>query len=235
MNYKTTTLLLSVLTLGALSARAQSPAPAPAPVSSYSITADFAYTSKYVFRGVQLAKGAFQPSVKLTSGDFYAGIWSSMPADRGYELEFDYYAGYGHKLNDSWSLDLGLTAYTYPGLDVGDKATFEGYLGLNGTFGSFTTGTYAYYDFTLKAFTIQEALGYSVAVDNKTSVNFLATVGNVAPDAGGSYTYYGFGVTVPYKITDAATLTVGAQYADHNISGLEGSHFWGTIDLAYAF
>lgn len=230
---KLTLLLASLLSVASLSAAD------PAPVaSSYSVTVDFPYTTKYVFRGVELAKGAFQPSVKVTSGDFYAGVWMSAPVDRGYELEVDYYAGYGFKLAEGWALDAGLTAYSYPGLDTSggaDKTTFEGYVGVNGTLGIFSTGTYAYYDFTLKAFTIQEALGYSITLDDKTAVNLLATVGHVSPDAGSGYTYYGFGATVPYKLTDKATITAGVQYADHDISGLEGSNFWGTLGFTYTF
>ena len=226
-------LILAALVAG-VSLSAQAPAATPA-TPAYSITADFTYSTKYIFRGVLLAKGAFQPSVKLTSGDFYASVWSSMPVDRGYELEFDYTAGYGFKLNKDWALDTGITIYTYPGLSAGDKATYEPYIGLNGPLGVFSTGTYAYYDFKLKAFTAQETLGYSITMDSKTSVNLAATYGYVAPDAGGSYSYYGFGIAVPYKLSDKATLTVGAQYADHNISGLVGSHFWGTLDFNYAF
>lgn len=233
---KKLTLVLATLFAG-VALSAQAPALAPA-APAYSVTVDFPYTTKYVFRGVELAKGAFQPSIKLTSGDFYAGVWLSAPVDRGYELEVDYYTGYGFKVAEGWTLDAGLTAYTYPGLDTSggaDKATFEGYVGLNGTLGVISTGTYAYYDFTLKAFTIQEALGYSITVDDKTSVNFLATVGHVSPDAGSGYTYYGFGLTVPYKLTDKAIVTIGAQCADHDISGLEGSHFWGTLGFTYTF
>ncbi len=37
----------------------------------------------------------------------------------------------------------------------GDKSTYEGYLGLNGSLGVLSTGTYAYYDVTLKDFTFQ--------------------------------------------------------------------------------
>ena len=234
-------LILAALVAGAtLSAQAPAPAPAPAPAApSYSVTADFTYTTKYVFRGVELAKGAFQPSIKLTTGDLYASVWSSMPLDRGYELEFDYTAGYtGFKLSKDWSLDVGLTVYTYPGLDTSggaDKATFEPFIGVNGTVGVLSTGTYFYYDCTLKVFTVQEALGYTVTVNDKTSVAFAASVGRADPDVGSSYTYWGLGVTVPYKISDKATFTVGAQYADHNISGLDGNHFWGTLDFNYAF
>ncbi|MEN9402353.1 MAG: hypothetical protein RL091_1056 [Verrucomicrobiota bacterium] len=227
---KKITLLLAALITGA------SLTAADAPASSYSVTADFPYTTKYVFRGVELAKGAFQPSIKLTSGDFYAGIWSSLPVNKNYELEIDYYAGYGFKLPNGWSLDVGTTLYSYPGLNGGgDKTTFEPYVGLNGSFGAVSSATYAYYDFTLDVMTLQETLGYSVPLDDKTSLNLSATVGRVEPDSGSGYTYYGVGATIPYKLSDKSTITVGVQYADHNISGLEGSHFWGTLGYTYTF
>jgi uncharacterized protein (TIGR02001 family) len=229
-------LLLAALLTGASLSADTAPAPAAAPASSYSITADFTYATKYVFRGVQYAEGAFQPSVKVTSGDFYAGAWISAPVDKGYELEIDYYAGYGIKLQNGWALDAGLTAYSYPGLNGGgDKVTWEPYLGLNGSFGAVTSGTYAYYDLTLKVFTVQEALGYSIPIDDKTSMNWTATIGRAEPKSGSGYTYYGLGVAIPYKLSDKATVTVGAQYADHDIDGLDGNHFWGTLGFTYAF
>lgn len=227
---KKTALILAALVSGAsLFADA-------APASSYSVTVDFPYTTKYVFRGVQYAEGAFQPSVKVTSGDFYAGVWMSAPVDKGYELEVDYYLGYGVKLQDGWSLDLGLTAYTYPGLNGGgDKATWEPYLGLNGSLGSVTSGTYLYYDATLEVFTVQQAFGYSIPIDDKTSFNVSATVGYADPDTGTGYTYYGLGATIPYKLSDKATITVGAQFADHDLNGVDGSHTWATIGYTYTF
>ncbi len=226
---KKITLLLAALLTGA-SLSAQAPA-----ASSYSVTVDFPYASKYVFRGVQYAKGAFQPSVKVTSGDFYAGIWASAPVDRGYELEIDYFAGWGKKLSDTWSLDVGATLYTYPGLSAGDKTTFEPYVGATGVFGDFTSATYAYYDFTLDVFTVQETLTYSVKLNDKANFNLSANVGHASPDSGSGYTYYGLGASVPYKLTDSATVTAGVQYADHDLDGVEGSHFWGTLGFTYTF
>lgn len=228
-------LVLATLIAGA-SLSAQTPVAAPA-APSYPVTVDFPYFSKYVFRGVELSKGTFQPSVKLTTGAFYAGIWGSAPADRSYELEVDYYAGYGFTLDDDWSLDVGATLYQYPGLDVpgADNLTLEGYLGFNKTFGALASGTYGYYDATLKVFTIQQTLGYSVTVNDKVSINYLGTIGYVSPDVGDSYTYYGFGATLPYKLSDTFTLTVGAQYASHNLDGVEDGHFWGSIGLTKAF
>jgi uncharacterized protein (TIGR02001 family) len=228
---KKTALILAALVTGASLF-----ADAAAPASSYSITVDFPYTTKYVFRGVQYAEGAFQPSVKFTQGDFYAGAWMSAPVDKGYELEVDYYLGYGYKLQDGWSLDLGLTAYTYPGLNGGgDKATWEPYVGLNGSLGSVTSGTYLYYDATLEVFTVQQAFGYSIPIDDKTSFNVSASIGYADPDAGSGYTYYGFGATIPYKLSDKATVTVGAQFADHDLDGVDGSHAWATLGFTYVF
>ncbi|MBI2496767.1 MAG: hypothetical protein HYV75_02165 [Opitutae bacterium] len=227
-------LLIASLVTGA-SLLAQDPAPA---APSYSVTVDFPYASKYVFRGVQLAEGSFQPSVKLTAGSFYAGLWTNQPVTSNIDNEIDLYAGYGFKLSDSWSLDAGATLYYYPELDAStglDDSTFEGYVGVNGTFGSFTVGLYAYNDFTLEAFTLQGTVGYSIPINDKASFNLLGTIGNVSPDAGTDYTYYGLGATLPYKLTGTATLTVGAQYATHDIDLVDDSHFWFTVGLTVVF
>ena len=64
---KKISLLLAALVTGA-SLSAQAPAPAPA-ASAYSVTVDFPYASKYVFRGVQYAEVGF--GVLQTSGNPY--------------------------------------------------------------------------------------------------------------------------------------------------------------------
>jgi uncharacterized protein (TIGR02001 family) len=231
---KKSALIIAAL-IGGASLSAQDAATA---APAYSVTVDFPYASKYVFRGVQYAEGSIQPSVKLTSGSFYAGIWTNQPITSNIDNEVDFFAGYGFKLSDSWSLDAGVTAYYYPELDDSsglDNTTYEGYVGLNGAFGSFTTGVYAYNDFTLESFTLQGTVGYSIPMSDKAAFNLLATIGNVSPDAGDSYTYYGLGATVPYKLTDAATLTGGLQYATHDIDGLEDEHIWFTVGLTVTF
>lgn len=230
---KLTLLLAALLTGVALSA--QTPAPASAPAASYAVALDFPYASKYVFRGIQYAKDSLQPSVKLTVGGFYAGIWAYAPLDRGYELEFDYSTGYNFALKEGWTLDLGATLYSYPGLSVGDKTTFEPYLGLNGSLGSVTSATYAYYDATLEVFTAQQTFGYSVSVAEKVSLNFAATLGHASPDSGSGYTYYGLGTTLPFKLSDKVTFTLGAQYASHDLDGVDGSHFWVTAGFSSTF
>jgi uncharacterized protein (TIGR02001 family) len=205
--------------------------------SSYSVTADFSYATKYVFRGVELAKDAFQPSLKLTTGDFYVGIWSSLPADRGFEAEVDYYAGYGFALSDNVSLDVGATVYHYPGLDVpgADKSTFEAYAGINGSIQGVSLGLYLYNDFDLDVVTVQGNLGYSIPINEAVTMNLIASLGHANPDAGSGYTYYSFGAQFPYKLSDAATLTVGVNWASHDLKGLDDNHAWANIGFSYTF
>ncbi|MBL9219667.1 MAG: hypothetical protein JNG82_14355 [Opitutaceae bacterium] len=230
---KLSLLLAALLTGVALSA--QTPAPAPAPAANYTVTVDFPYASKYVFRGIQYAKDSLQPSVKLTVGGFYAGIWSNAPLDRGYELELDYFTGYNFALKEGWTLDLGATLYSYPGLSAGDKTTFEPYLGLNGSLGAVSSATYLYYDTTIEVFTAQQTFSYSVPLDDKVPLTFAATLGHASPDSGSGYTYYGLGATLPFKLSDKATFTLGAQYASHDLDGVEDNHFWGTAGFTYTF
>jgi uncharacterized protein (TIGR02001 family) len=227
---KTALILAALLSTGASLLAAE-------PASTYSITADFPYASKYVFRGVQYAEGAFQPSVKLTTGDFYGGIWMSAPVDKGYELEIDYYAGYGFKLSDTVSLDVGATLYHYPGLDTpgADKTTFEAYAGLNGSIEGVNLGLYAYNDFTLEVFTLQANVGYSIPIDDKASLNIAASLGHASPNSGSGYNYYSLGLTVPYKVSDTVTFTVGGNWASHDIDGTDDNHLWVTAGLTVTF
>lgn len=235
---KKVSLLLATLVTGA-TLSAQDPAPAPAASApSYSVTVDFTYAGKYVFRGVQYTEGSIQSAIKVTSGAAYVGVWTPQPVTNNTDNEIDFYAGYGFKLSDTWSLDVGATLYYYPELDDStglDNSTFEPYVGVTGTFGSFTTGLYAFQDFTLKNFTIQGTVGYSVPISDKATFSLLGTIGNVSPDAGDDYTYYGIGATVPYKLSDTATFTVGLQYATHDIDLVDDSHFWGTVGVTVVF
>lgn len=229
---KTALLLAALVSTGASLFAAEA-----APASTYSITADFPYASKYVFRGVQYAEGAFQPSVKLTTGDFYAGVWMSAPVDKGYELEIDYYAGYGFKLTDTLSLDVGATLYSYPGLDVpgADKTTFEPYVGLTTAVEGVSLGLYAYNDFTLDVFTVQGNLGYSIPIDDKATLNLAGSIGHASPDSGSGYTYYSFGASVPYKLSDTVTFTLGANWASHDMDGVDDNHLWVNAGLTVTF
>lgn len=192
--------------------------------SSYSVTVDFPYTSKYVFRGIELAKDSLQPSVELSTGPVYLGVWTSQPVTNNTDNEFDFYAGYKYQLNDSWDVDVGATVYYYPELDRstgGKRSTTEGYIGVNGNIKGFTPGLYTYRDVTLDTTTVQAQVGYSLPIANLgLSLDLSANAGRVFNDHGGAYTYWSTGVNVPYKIAEKSTVYAGVNYSNSNITGI---------------
>ncbi|MEY3529417.1 MAG: hypothetical protein RLZ70_485 [Verrucomicrobiota bacterium] len=108
------TSLLSLLTLTAASAMAQSAAPAPALTTSGNV----AFTSDYVFRGITQngGKTALQGGfdVAHTSG-FSAGVWASNVNWAGTTLEVDAYAAYGFSLTKDIAASVGYIGYIYEG------------------------------------------------------------------------------------------------------------------------
>jgi len=108
------TSLLSLLTLTAASAMAQSAAPAPALTTS----GNLAYTSDYVFRGITQngGKTAIQGGfdVAHTAG-LSAGVWASNVSYGTATLEVDAYAAYGFSLTKDITASVGYIGYIYEG------------------------------------------------------------------------------------------------------------------------
>lgn len=199
---------------------------AEAPKSSYSVTLDFPYTSKYIFRGVELAKDSIQPSVEVTYSDFYAGVWTNQPVTKNIDNEFDFYVGYKVKLNDKWNVDVGTTAYYYPELNSstgGKRTTYESYVGINGDVKGFTPGVYVYHDLTLDTTTAQFQLGYSVPIqDTGVTVDFTGNYGRVFVQHGRNYNYWSVAANVPFKLNDKATVYGGITYTNSDIPNAQG-------------
>ena len=108
------TSLLSLLTLTAASAMAQSAAPAPALTTS----GNLAFTTDYVFRGITQngGKTAIQGGfdVAHTSG-LSAGVWASNVSYGTATLEVDAYAAYGFSLTKDITASVGYIGYIYEG------------------------------------------------------------------------------------------------------------------------
>lgn len=212
--------------------------------ADYSLSSDLTYASEYIFRGVQLGDTTLHPSLELTQGDFYLGMWAALPIDqvesKGWTNEFDFYLGYTKELSDKASLDLGVTYYYYPDGNV-DEST-EAYLGLTFDVAGFTPAVYSYYDFDLEALTLQGSIGYSIPMAGAgTSLDLSATYGYVDlddndPGAVDSYSYYGASAQIPYKLNDNATLTVGVHYASNDLGqGIEDDFLYYTAGITIGF
>jgi uncharacterized protein (TIGR02001 family) len=226
---KTLPLIAALLTSGLAALSAQA--------GDYSVTVDFPYATKYVFRGQEIARSALQPSVEVTANSFYAGVWTNTPLVDPHDptgaarQELDLYGGYNLKLSDSLKLETGLTFYYYPQAvaRLTREHTTEASLGLNWTVGGFTPAVFAYYDFSLKNWTVQGSLGYSVPLKNLgASLDLNSAVGYVDPDVGASYTYYSLGLSVPVKLSDAIKFSVGVSYTGNDLKGLKNPGFLGT-------
>jgi uncharacterized protein (TIGR02001 family) len=209
--------------------------------SEYAVTMDLPYVTKYVFRGVQIAKDSFQPSVEFTKGDLYLGVWSSVPLRNKHEeiasTEIDLNLGYSPKLTEKLSADVGLNSYFYPNKSHADgDYSVEGFVGLNLELGNFTPAVYVYRDFKLDNYTVQGSLGYSLPLKTLgTSLDFAVTAGTVFQHAGEDYNYYAIGVNVPYKLSDRVKLNVGLTYTENDLDHEKDPGLWGTASIAIRF
>lgn len=111
------------------------------PTSPVTVTGSVAMVSDYRFRGVSMTdKGmAIQGGLTVShESGAYAGAWGSNLSGwgtfGGANMELDLFAGYAIPLNETTTLDVGLTWYMYPsGLDITDFA--EPYVKLSSQIG----------------------------------------------------------------------------------------------------
>ena len=204
----------SILALAAVSAGTAAYAAEAAKSHDVAFTLDVTYVSDYVFRGIKVADSALQPSLEATYADFYAGAWHSNELSDnklgGTQDETDLYVGFKPKLDDTFSADIGVTRYVYSGGSRVD--TSEVYVGVTANV-ALSPSLYAYYDFDQEIATYIASIGYSLPLEAiKSSLDFSVSGGFVDVNGGQEYVYGVAGVSIPYKLSDTSTLTVGADY-----------------------
>jgi len=201
-----------------------------------------AYTTDYYFRGFQLADSIIETAVDYSEGDFYLGAWTAQPFDDAeggaeFQNELDIYGGMGFALSDTISLDVGLCAYIYPELDDGDTATYEPYIGV-----AFDTALapsfYVYYDVTLEALTLEGSIGYSVEIDETSSLDFGLSLGSISPDEGDSAIYYTASLGYGLAIGETASFSASVNYQDGDdeiVGGNWDDGFYASVGLSVGF
>lgn len=220
------------------------------PKSSYSVTADFSYTTKYVFRGFKNADDAFQPSVTVASGNFSAGVWSSMAlTDKASAWaqgrEYDLFASYAIPLEKA-TLTFGGTAYLYPSarpsLSEDDK-TYELSASVALPLGPLSGSATYFHDLVLDSNTFEFGLGHSVAFeggsfDVKGTYGFtdIEDSNGDLPGTGGiDYRYWAVSASLSYKLAESVTAKAGVTYTGVNKVSGAPKHFLGSVGLAVAF
>jgi len=225
---KKTTAIVAAILAGTTLASAQ----------ELSVSASIGYESDYIFRGVALAEDYFAPSVDITYGDMYIGLWAALPTDSEYENEIDFYAGYGFEISELISGDVGFTYYTYPdsadGVFDSDVNTFEVYTGLSFE-APLSPSVYVFYDFDLKAWTVETSAGHTWQVSETTSLEAAGFLGYVKPDGSDSYTYYGAGLTYSIEISENASWSIGVNYYELEEDMIDGDKDKITVASSFSF
>lgn len=224
---------LKALTLAAMAAPASVFALEGLEVDSY-----FAFESEYSFRGVKLAGPSIQPGVDISYMGAYVGVWSSSELFKdvdGPELEIDYLVGYAFEVED-FEIDLGFTAYTFPG----DTDTYEAYIGV--TYGAidFEPSLYFFYDFELEAFTIEGGVGYGFDLAELGlegfGLDFGGSIGYVfADDSDEDYFYYLLTADLVFDLNDAAYASVGVRLSGNDGDVDPDTQLWWGAAIGVAF
>lgn len=221
--------VLAALALGAFSVTAQEDAPA------LSVSTALGYDTLYVFRGAQCAEDILEPSVDVSYGNFYAGLWFAIPFTNVdvYTNEMDIYFGYSTSVTDMLSVDVGVTHYGYNELvdDLFDNPdnSWEGYVGISADL-LLSPSLYIYRDFDYSTYTVEAKISHSFSVYDKVSLDLGANLGEVFYDSysGDEYTYAGATADVTYTINDQSSFSIGARYgvaSEAKIYGDYGSEY----------
>jgi hypothetical protein len=219
-----------------------------APRSSYSVTADFTYTTKYVFRGVQLARDSFQPSVEVAVGDAYVDLWTNQPIVRHEDNEIDLRAGFRRKVSGVLSIEVFGTGYWYPEAAAGGtRKSAEAGVGATYDARGVSTNLFCSYDVILKATTLEGSAGYSLALPSfGTSLDASVYAGtssarDARPDSGltvrESYDYCGADLRMPYSFSESSRLTIGLHWATswNRVPGALKNRVWFDISFSAGF
>lgn len=187
--------------------------------AAFPLSATFAATTDYVFRGVsQTDNGpAFQAGLNYSAPyGIYAGVWGSNVdfGEGGPNFEVDYFVGWNKDLSDSWNLDLGVTRYSYESASDGygdiDYNEYIAKLTWNGpvTIG----GILAYADDYGNAGAKETYTGLTASYDiGETGFSLGASTGYTSIEAendGGRVDYFDGSVSVS-KAFGPATATLG--------------------------
>lgn len=191
-------------------------------------------SSAYVDRGLRLADFTFHPSIEMSSGDFYGGIWTALPVENREAAEttgdqYDFYSGYGWAISDRTAIDVGGTLSFVDGYDE----AFEAYAGLVAELGTFSPSIYIYKDFELKAWTLEAATRVAIPLEG-FPVEATVRVGLVEGHV--DYWYYGADLVYPIELSDLTRLSLGLHYSDNDFgAGVPDNTVYGSASFRFSF
>jgi uncharacterized protein (TIGR02001 family) len=208
---KIVTALLSILPILPSFAQAQD----NTQTGPLALSTSLGYESTYMNMGVQYAEAIYVPTVDVSYGNWYAGVWMGVPAVNAelYDVEADVYAGYRHALNDTFTLDAGLTRYAYDDIGgnfLGRNNSVEFYVGVTSTL-PLSPSLYLYRDIDCNASTLDFWVSHSFELAAKLSLNLAAEIGGRVDDVD-NYAFYQANADLSYALTANTSASFGVRF-----------------------
>jgi hypothetical protein len=223
--------LVGILAAAVTGADAQTTsAPAGAPVVS--VTASGSFVSQYMFRGLRLSGGGFQPMVEATAGNLSMAAWSNWPFDGdkvpdSSNPEIDLYGSYTFAVSNEASVAPGFTLYWFPDAPTNAgfyKNTFEPNIAFNYTFQGVRLTPKVYYDLVLDGPTYELTATCAIPLkDFGSELDFIATAGTykwkdtankTSPHVKAWGDYWLLSVSMPFQFAPNQKVTIGFAYTE---------------------
>ena len=221
-----------------------------------------AFTSHYVFRGVELADACFQPWIDYTRGPLSLGVWSSAALEDRVsgdsDPEVDLYGSYSFA-NASKSVTFvpGFYLYTYPDAKRSNglySVTFEPSFAVVFTAAGVQFTPKIYYDVMLKGATYELTAAFALPLKSLgTELDFAATAGtfkttdtaaDVTPAVKNWGDYWTIGVAAPVQVSMRSKVTLAVTYSEGRNNFFkegtlprvanEGAHAQTSVTLTYS-
>ena len=248
--------------IGLLASCAASGGAAPFDASTGTWTVSPAFTSKYLYRGVELAGASFQPWIDYTVGNLSVGLWSSFAledrVDGDADPELDLYGSYVFSnAAGSFSVVPGVYLYTYPDAESNNgvhRATLEPSLGAIFRVAGIQFTPKVYYDVTLKGTTYELTAAVALPLTTLgTELDFSATAGTFkvsdaiersTPAVKNWGDYWMMGVAVPVQVSPRSKVIAAIIYSEGRNNFFkqgtlprernENAHGWTAVTLTYS-
>ncbi len=193
-------------------------------------SASAGWEGRHIFRGEQLGGPVLTPSLNLTRGDFYAGVWMALPlaGAQTRENEADFFAGTTRRIAGVATLDAGLTRYAY-GDFAGDFLSrdnaLEAYAGVTADILPFAPGLYLYRDFDRDGFTAELSAGRTYELARRLSLTLRAKAGRTDENASPARAYGELGAVLRIDLPGGFPL-------DIHLTGVVSDHdsLWNKAD-----
>lgn len=205
---------------------------APFDASNGIWTVSPAFTSKYLYRGVELGGASFQPWIDYTVGNLSVGVWSSFALENraagDSDPELDLYGSYiFSNAAGSFSIVPGVYLYTYPDSEPEDgvhRATLEPSLGAIFRVAGIQFTPKIYYDLMLKGATYEVTAAVALPLTRwGTELDLTATAGTfklkdatdrTTPAVKNWGDYWQIGVAVPVQVSMHSKVTAAVSYSE---------------------